>query len=132
MNSRVINSPEAPEAIGPYSHAIRAGDIIFLSGQLPVDPKTGKLVGTDPLLQARQVFTNLQAVANTAGGDLGDIVKLTIYLSDLRHFAAVNEVMTRFFTAPYPARATIGVAALPKDALIEVEAVMVSGELRFN
>ncbi|OGT72351.1 MAG: reactive intermediate/imine deaminase [Gammaproteobacteria bacterium RIFCSPLOWO2_02_FULL_56_15] len=132
MNSRVINSPEAPEAIGPYSHAIRAGDIIFLSGQLPVDPKTGNLVGTDPLLQARQVFVNLRAVANTAGGDLGDIVKLTIYLSDLRHFAAVNEVMTRFFTAPYPARATIGVAALPKDALIEVEAVMVSGELRFN
>lgn len=132
MKPRAINSSEAPPAIGPYSHAISAGGIIFLSGQIPVDPKTGALVGADPEQQAHQAFANLRAVARTAGGDLRDVVKLTIYLTDMQHFNTVNMVMAEIFAPPYPARATIGVAALPKNALLEVDAVMICGSPTAN
>ena len=132
MKPRAINSREAPAAIGPYSHAVSAGGMIFLSGQIPVDPKTGALAGADPEQQARQTFANLRAVARAAGGDLCDIVKLTIYLTDMQHFNAVNLVMTEVFAPPYPARATIGVAALPKNALLEIDAVMICGSPATN
>lgn len=132
MKHRAINSSEAPPAIGPYSHAVSAGGMIFLSGQIPIDPKTGALTGADPEQQALQAFANLRAVARAAGGDLRDIVKLTIYLTDMRHFDDVNKVMAEVFAPPYPARATIGVAALPKNALLEVEAVMICGSPAAN
>lgn len=132
MKPRAINSSEAPAAIGPYSHAISAGGMIFLSGQIPIDPKTGALAGADPEPQARQAFANLRAVARAAGGDLTGIVKLTIYLTDMRHFDAVNKVMAEVFAPPYPARATIGVASLPMNALLEVDAVMICGNPETN
>lgn len=120
-----IHTNLAPAAIGPYSQAIRVGDTVYLSGQIPLDPQTMMLVANDIKRQAVQAFMNLQAVAIAAKGDLSKVVKLTIYLIDLKHFAIVNEVMSQFFQEPYPARATIQVSALPKDALIEVDAVMV-------
>ena len=120
-----IHTNLAPAAIGPYSQAIRVGDTVYLSGQIPLDPQSMMLVANDIKRQATQAFMNLQAVAIAAKGDLSKVVKLTIYLIDLKHFAVVNEVMTQFFQEPYPARATIQVSALPKEALIEVDAVMV-------
>jgi reactive intermediate/imine deaminase len=119
-----ISSKNAPAAIGPYSQAIRAGDLVFLSGQIPLDPVTMKLVDGDVEAQTRQVFANLRAVAEAAGGDLNDVVKLTVYLTDLGHFQTVNGVMESLFTPPYPARAAVGVAQLPRDAQVEVEAVV--------
>jgi reactive intermediate/imine deaminase len=119
----LIESPNAPRAIGPYSQAIRAGGAVYLSGQIGLDPETMQMAeGIDA--QVHRVFLNLQAVAAAAGGTLDDIVKLTIYLTDLAHFPRMNEIMAGFFKQPYPARATIGVAALPRNALVEVEAVM--------
>ena len=115
----------APKAIGPYSQAVRAGNTVYLSGQIPLDPKSGELVKGDIQQEARRVFENLKAVATTAGDGLQQVVRVTIYLTDLGDFTQVNEVMAEYFQEPYPARATIGVAALPRGARIEVDAVMV-------
>ena len=118
-----IHSNEAPNAIGPYSQAVRVGDTVYLSGQIPLDPQTMELVEGDIGARARRVFDNLTAVMQEAGSSLSDIVKLTIYLVDLEQFGQVNEVMAEYFDAPFPSRATVAVAALPKGAPIEVEAV---------
>ncbi|MBE0623707.1 MAG: RidA family protein, partial [Burkholderiales bacterium] len=124
MPKAVISTPHAPSAIGTYSQAVRCGDTIYLSGQIGLDPATMQLVeGIDA--QVRRVFDNLQAVAAAAGGSLDDAAKLTIYLTDLAHFAKVNETMAAYFTQPYPARAAIGVATLPRGALIEADAILV-------
>jgi reactive intermediate/imine deaminase len=120
-----INSDRAPAAIGPYSQAVRRGDTVFLSGQIPLDPDSGLLVEGDIEAQARRAFDNLRAVCEAAGGSLDDVVRLGLYLTDLGQFAAVNAVMADYFDAPYPARSTIGVAALPRGAQFEVDAVMV-------
>ncbi|MBQ0744625.1 MAG: RidA family protein [Pseudomonas sp.] len=126
MNKQVITSDRAPAAIGPYSQAIKVGNTVYLSGQIPLDPTSMEVVeGMEK--QICQVFDNLNAVAEAAGGTLQDIVKLNIFLTDLGHFALVNEVMTRYFQQPYPARAAIGVAALPKGVPVEMDAVMVVG-----
>lgn len=127
MKREVINTDKAPKAIGTYSQAIKVGDTVYLSGQIPLKPETMQLVDGDFESQAVQVFENLRAVANEAGGDLNSIVKLNIYLTDLNNFAIVNEVMGRYFTQPYPARAAIGIKSLPKDALVEMDAVLVLG-----
>jgi len=121
-NRAVISTDRAPAAIGPYSQAVKVGNIAWLSGQIPLDPGTMELVGGGIDAQARQVFRNLAAVAEAAGGDLDDAVKLNISLTDLGDFATVNAIMEEFFKAPYPARACVQVAALPKGAAIEVEA----------
>lgn len=124
MTKIAIHSPDAPAAIGPYSQAIRAGHTVYLSGQIGLDPRSGNLVdGIEA--QTQQVFANLRAVARAAGGSLDDIVKLSILMVDLAAFATVNEIMGGHFSQPYPARATYQVAALPKGALIEVEAILV-------
>jgi reactive intermediate/imine deaminase len=124
MPRQPIQSPDAPAAIGPYSQAIRAGDTVYLSGQIPLDPKTGQLVdGIEA--QAHQVFKNLRAVATAAGASLDDMVKLSILLADLGDFAKVNEIMSGYFQAPYPARATYQVAGLPRGARLEVEGILV-------
>lgn len=120
-----IYTDRAPKAIGPYSQAVRAGNTVFLSGQIPLDPKTGELVSGDIVLESRRVFDNLKAVAETAGDGLKDVVRVTIYLTDLGNFAKVNEVMAEYFHEPYPARATVGVAALPRGARVEIDAIMV-------
>ncbi|VVC75119.1 2-iminobutanoate/2-iminopropanoate deaminase [Aquicella siphonis] len=125
MNKQKIESSQAPQAIGPYSQAIRSGGIVYLSGQIPLDPATMMLVEGDMTVQTRRVFANLQAVCEAAGGGLEGIVKLTIYLTDLAHFPLVNDVMKQYFTEPYPARVTVQVSALPKAAQIEMDAVMV-------
>lgn len=123
MPKQTVHSEAAPKAIGPYSQAVRCGKTVYLAGQIGLDPKTMELV-TGLEAQARRVFENLAAVAQAAGGGLNDIVKLTIYLVDLGEFGRVNEIMTSFFTAPFPARATLGVASLPRGALVEIDAVM--------
>jgi reactive intermediate/imine deaminase len=124
MSKEAIHSKHAPAALGPYSQGVRAGDTVYLSGQLGLDPASGDLVdGIDA--QAHQVFRNLRAVAQAAGGELDDVVKLTILMADLADFGKVNEIMATYFKAPYPARATYQVAALPKAAALEVEAVLV-------
>lgn len=125
MGKQVIQSADAPGAIGPYSQAVRAGDTLYMSGQIPLDPKTMQIVDGGIDAQARQVFANLRAVAAAAGATLNDIVKLTILMADLAEFAQVNDIMAAHFDAPYPARATYQVAALPRGARIEVEAVLV-------
>ncbi|MDP4557613.1 RidA family protein [Halomonas meridiana] len=127
-NKAVINTEKAPAAIGPYSQAIKAGNTVYLSGQIPLDPDTMEIVSDDFEAQARQVFTNLQAVCEEAAGSLGDIVKLNLYLVDLDSFAIVNKVMEEFFAMPFPARAAVGVKALPKGSQVEAEAVMVIGD----
>jgi reactive intermediate/imine deaminase len=124
MPKAVISTPHAPSAIGPYSQAMRCGDTIYLSGQIGLDPATMQLAeGIEA--QAKRVFDNLKAVAEAAGGSLDDAAKLTIYLTDLAHFAKVNEIMAAYFKQPYPARAAIGVASLPRAALIEADAILV-------
>jgi len=127
MTRIAIATPSAPSAIGTYSQAIRAGDTVYLSGQIPLDPQTMELVSPDAHAQIHQVFRNLRAVARAAGGDFGDLVKLNIYLTDLTDFPLVNEVMSEYFDEPYPARAAIGVASLPKGARVEMEGVLVTG-----
>ena len=127
MAREIINTAAAPAAIGTYSQAVKVGDTVYLSGQIPLVPQTMQLVEGEMSAQIRQVFDNLQAVAAAAGGGLADIVKLNIYLTDLGHFPLVNEVMAAYFQEPYPARAAIGVASLPKGAAIEADAVMVVG-----
>ena len=119
-----INTPSAPKAIGPYSQAVKSGSLVFISGQIPLDPKTMELVGEDVVRQTHQVFKNLSAIAKASGGNLVDIVKMTIYLTNLDNFSKINEIMASYFQEPYPARATIEVSALPKAALVEVEAIL--------
>lgn len=119
-----IATTHAPQAIGTYSQAIRAGNTVYLSGQIPLDPATGELVAGDMEAQVRRVFDNLQAVATAAGSDLDHVVKLTVYLTDLAHFALVNRVMAEYFAQPYPARAAVGVAALPKGAAVEMDGIL--------
>lgn len=124
MSRQSIHTDRAPQAIGTYSQAVRAGDTVYLSGQVPFDPATMQLVTGDIEVQARRVFENLKAVAEAAGGSLDHAVKLTIFLTDLASFGKVNEVMATYFAKPYPARSTIGVAALPRGAQIEIECVL--------
>jgi reactive intermediate/imine deaminase len=124
MSRHSIHTDRAPQAIGTYSQAVRAGDTVYLSGQVPFDPATMQLVTGDIEVQTRRVFENLKAVAEAAGGSLGQAVKLTIFLTDLASFAKVNEVMATYFAKPYPARSTIGVASLPRGAQVEIECVL--------
>jgi reactive intermediate/imine deaminase len=126
MARATVSTPNAPAAIGTYSQAVRAGNTLYLSGQIGLDPKTGLLVeGIDK--QIDRVFVNLKAVAEAAGASLADVVKLSVYLTDLTNFARVNEVMARYFSQPYPARAVVGVVSLPRGALIEADAIVVFG-----
>lgn len=124
MNKAIISTSKAPEAIGPYSQAVKVGNTVYLSGQIPLDPDTMQLVEGDIEAQASRVFQNLEAVATAAGGDLGDAVKVNISLIDLADFERVNRVMQRYFREPHPARACVQVAALPRGAAIEVEAIL--------
>jgi reactive intermediate/imine deaminase len=119
-----ISTPDAPQAIGTYSQAVRAGSTVYLSGQIPLDPKTGELVAGDMEAQVRRVFDNLRAVAIASGANLSHVVKLNVFLTDLAHFALVNRVMAEYFEQPYPARAAIGVAALPRGAAVEMDAIL--------
>ncbi len=125
MTKNKIETTLAPQAIGPYSQAIKVGNTVYLSGQIPLDPKTMTLISDDFAAQATQVIKNLREVCLAAGSDLNNIVKLTIYLTDLNNFQTVNEVMMQFFAPPYPARATIQISALPKGAKVEIDAVLV-------
>ncbi|HPB91850.1 MAG: RidA family protein [Rhodocyclales bacterium] len=126
MSRKIIATTAAPAAIGPYSQAVQAGNTVYLSGQIGLDPATMQMVeGIDA--QIVRVFDNLKAVCEAAGGSLNDAVRVTIYLTDLANFAKVNEVMAQYFTAPYPARAAVGVKSLPRDALVEADAVLVLG-----
>ncbi len=123
MNRKIIHTDNAPKAIGTYSQAVRTGNTVYLSGQIGLDPQTMQMVdGIDAQIQ--RVFDNLKAVAEAAGGTLNDVVRFTVYLTDLKHFAKVNEIMATYLAEPYPARAAIGVASLPRDALVEIDAVM--------
>jgi reactive intermediate/imine deaminase len=124
VDKEPIHSADAPAAIGTYSQAIKSGGLVFLSGQIPLDPKSMEIVDGDFEARARQVFENLHAVALAAGGSLDQIVKLTVFLTDLDNFATVNSVMTDYFDEPYPARAALGVSALPKGADVEAEAIL--------
>lgn len=124
-NKTVIATESAPGAIGTYSQAIRCGETVYISGQIPLDPKTMEIVSGDFRRRAEQVFANIDAVCRAAGGTLNDAVKITIYLTDLGNFATVNEVMTELFDKPYPARAAVGVASLPKGADVEADAILV-------
>ena len=124
-NRQIISTDKAPSAIGAYSQAVRSSDTVYISGQIPLDPTTQEVVDGDARTQIDRVFQNVAAVAMAAGGSLSDIVKLTVYLTDLGNFPTVNEVMGEYFTEPYPARAAIGVASLPKGVSVEVEAIMV-------
>ena len=124
MTRSTISTADAPAAIGTYSQAVRAGDTLYLSGQIGLDPATGQLVeGIEN--QIHRVFGNLKAIAEAGGGSLADVVKITIYLTDLSHFVRVNEIMAQYFEKPYPARAAVGVAALPRGALVEADAILV-------
>ena len=124
MTTEPISTPDAPDAIGTYSQAVRSGDWVFLSGQIPLDPQTMQMIEGDMRAQIRRVYENLSAVASASGGSLADCVKLTVYLTDLSHFPLVNEVMAEYFSEPYPARAAVGVAALPKGAAVEMDAIL--------
>ena len=124
MTKQIISTDKAPQAIGTYSQAVKVGDTVYMSGQIPLIPETMEMVEGDIKLQIHRVFQNLQAVANAAGGDLSNVVKLNIFLTDLSDFPHVNEVMAEYFQQPYPARAAIGVSALPKDAGVEMDAVL--------
>ena len=124
MSRHPISTDQAPAAIGPYSQAVRSGSLLFLSGQIPLDPATGQLVEGDIVAQSRRVFDNLKAVCTAAGAGLDNIVRVGIYLVDLGDFAAVNAVMAEYFQAPYPARSTIEVSGLPRGARVEVDAIL--------
>lgn len=123
MTKKIIHTDQAPKAIGTYSQAVRAGNTVYFAGQIGIDPKTMQMVeGIDA--QIHRVFDNLKAVAEAAGGSLNDVVRFTVYLTDLKHFAKVNEIMATYLQEPYPARAAVGVASLPRDALVEIDAIM--------
>ena len=125
MAREIIATPKAPQAIGTYSQAVKVGDTVYLSGQIPLDPVSMTLVEGAIDAQIRRVFDNLKAVAEAAGGSFSDVVKLNVFLTDLGHFARVNAIMAEYFTEPYPARAAIGVAALPRGAAVEMDAVLI-------
>jgi reactive intermediate/imine deaminase len=124
MARQIIQTNRAPQAIGPYSQAVRVGDTVYLSGQIPLDPETMQLVTGDIELEIRRVFDNLQAVANAAGGTLANAVKVNVFLTDLAHFAKVNEIMATYCVQPFPARAAVGVAQLPRGARVEIECIL--------
>ncbi len=124
MSRTIIQTDRAPQAIGTYSQAVRCGTTVYMSGQIPLDPASMQLVEGDMGAQIRRVFDNLAAVAEAAGGSLADVAKLNVFLPDLGHFALVNEIMAEYFNEPYPARAAVGVAALPKGAQVEMDAVL--------
>lgn len=124
MSKQIISTPDAPAAIGVYSQAVRVGNTIWVSGQIPLDPRTKELVQGDVEAQVRQVFENLKAIVAAAGASFDDVVKATVFLIDLSHFGLVNKVMAEYFREPYPARAAVGVAALPRGAQIEVECIV--------
>ena len=125
MTRKIIHTDQAPKAIGTYSQAVRAGNTVYFAGQIGLDPQTMQMVeGIDA--QIRRVFDNLKAVAEAAGGTLNDVVRFTVYLTDLKHFAKVNEIMATYLQEPYAARAAVGVASLPRDALVEIDAIMVT------
>ena len=125
MKKEIIRTDDPPKVIGTYSQALKVGATVYLSGQIPLVPATMELDGGDTRAQIRRVFENLKAVAAAAGGSLADVVKLNVYLTDLAHFPLVNEIMAQYFTEPYPARAAVGVAALPRGAAVEMDAIMV-------
>jgi reactive intermediate/imine deaminase len=125
MSRSIIHTDLAPKAIGTYSQAVRAGDTVYVSGQIPLDPSSGQLVSGDIEAEIRRVFDNLAAIAAAAGGSLANVVKLGVFLTDLVHFAKVNEIMATYFQEPYPARAAVGVAALPRGVRVEMECVLV-------
>jgi reactive intermediate/imine deaminase len=125
MPRQIIATTHAPKAIGPYSQAVRSSNTVYFSGQIPLDPTSGELVGGDISAQTRRVFENLKAVCEAAGGSLAQLVRVGIYLTDLANFAAVNTVMAEYCKEPYPARSTIGVASLPRGAQVEIDAIMV-------
>jgi reactive intermediate/imine deaminase len=124
MSRQIIQTKRAPQAIGTYSQAVRVGDTVYLSGQIPLDPETMQLVSGEIEAEIRRVFENLKAVAEAAGGSLANAVKVNVYLTDLAHFAKVNEVMAQYCSQPYPARAAVGVAQLPRGARVEIDAVL--------
>jgi reactive intermediate/imine deaminase len=128
MAKEIIRTDQAPQAIGTYSQAVKVGSTVYLSGQIPLVPETMEMVEGDMEAQIRRVFDNLQAVARAAGGSLADVAKLNIFLTDLGHFALVNQVMAEYFAEPYPARAAIGVASLPKGAAVEMDGVLELGD----
>ena len=132
MSKEIIQTDNAPQAIGTYSQAVITDNNVYISGQIPLDPETMNLVDGDISAQIRQVFDNLLAIVQAANGDFFDVVKLNVYLTDLSDFPIVNEIMTEYFVHPYPARAVIGVAALPKDATVEIDAIMVRREQRYS
>ena len=123
-NKQIISTDQAPGAIGAYSQAVRTGDTVYISGQIPLDPQTMELVQGGFNAEARQVFENLKAVAEASGGSLDDVVRATVYMLDLSHFGTVNEIMAEYFSEPYPARAAVGVAQLPRGAAIEMDAIL--------
>jgi len=125
MKKEIIDSNQAPQAIGAYSQAVKVGQTVYLSGQIPLVPETMTIISGDIEAQIHQVFNNLTAVAQAAGGDLNELVKLTVFLTDLADFPILNEIMSHYFEQPYPARAAVGVAALPKGAAVEIDAIMV-------
>ena len=127
MTRQTIHTPLAPQAIGTYSQAVRAGDTVYVSGQIPLDPSSGQLVSGDIEAEIRRVFENLKAIATAAGGSLAHVVKLTVFLTDLAHFGKVNEIMATYFAEPYPARAAVGVAQLPRGARVEMECILSLG-----
>jgi reactive intermediate/imine deaminase len=124
MSRSIIQTADAPAAIGTYSQAVRTGNTVYVSGQIPLDPKSGQLVSGDVDAEIRRVFDNLKAIATAAGGSFDHVVKLTVFLTDLTHFPRVNEIMATYFAQPYPARAAVGVAALPKGARVEMECIL--------
>jgi reactive intermediate/imine deaminase len=124
MSRQIISTPKAPQAIGAYSQAVRVGTTVYMSGQIPLDPASGEMIQGDMEAQVRRVFENLKAVAEAAGSSLAAAVKLTVFLLDLKHFPVVNQVMADYFREPYPARATVGVAQLPRGAQVEVECIL--------
>jgi reactive intermediate/imine deaminase len=124
MTKQIIRTDAAPKAIGIYSQAVRAGDTVYVSGQIPLDPATGELVSGDIEAEIRRAFDNLAAIAQAAGGSLADAVKVTVFLTDLAHFAKVNEIMAQYVPQPWPARAAVGVSQLPRGARVEVECIL--------
>ncbi|MFI4869985.1 MAG: RidA family protein [Steroidobacterales bacterium] len=124
MQRQIIHTTQAPKAIGTYSQAVRVGDTVYVSGQIPLDPASGQLVTGDIEAEIRRVFDNVAAIAQAAGGSLASVVKLSVFLTDLAHFPKVNEIMATYFSEPYPARAAIGVASLPRGARVEVECIL--------
>jgi reactive intermediate/imine deaminase len=124
MQRQIIQTPDAPKAIGTYSQAVRVGNTVYVSGQIPLDPATGQLISGDIDAEIRRSFENLKAIAKAAGGSLADAVKVTVFLTDLAHFAQVNEIMATYIQEPYPARAAVGVASLPRGARVEVECIL--------